>query len=230
LINHPLRGNVAGILTSQNPNTLEGLESRPSVRIHRISAELLHWTKLELGKLHRTQMDSGRASTLELLWGLPTSREVLRPSEPCLSLYSTKTEFGSPLGAGRGGAKPHFLHTFCWGEHHDIYRRSKAVLWPKIGHVRPTCQAGRPCNLVGRPSFLLAPLLGIGYLKHHLCWKRRQNDFWKCGNTWPAGQGDVAGQPHLGSVEPVLCATSFPRVIFFVTMPYFSHNEDMNGF
>jgi hypothetical protein len=39
---------------------------------------------------------------------------------------------------------------------------------------------------------------------------------------WPAS--------HLGSVEPVLCATSFPRVIFFVTMPHFGHNEDMHGF
>jgi hypothetical protein len=31
------------------------------------------------------------------------------------------------------------------------------VLWPKIGHVRSTCQAGQPCNLVGQPS-LVAPL------------------------------------------------------------------------
>jgi hypothetical protein len=45
-------------------------------------------------------MDSGRGSTLELLRGLPTSQEVLRPSEPHLSLYSTKIEFGSPLVGG----------------------------------------------------------------------------------------------------------------------------------
>jgi hypothetical protein len=43
-----------------------------------------------------------------------------------------------------------------------------------------------------------------------------------------ADQGDVAGWPHLGSVEPVLCAMSFPRVILSVTMPYFGHNEDMH--
>jgi hypothetical protein len=43
-------------------------------------------------------MDSGRAFVLELLRGLPTSWEVLRPSELRLSLYSTKIEFGSPLG------------------------------------------------------------------------------------------------------------------------------------
>jgi hypothetical protein len=48
-----------------------------------------------------------------------------------------------------GGSKPHFLHTFYRREHRGIYRRSKAVLWPKIGCVRPTCQAGQPCNLAG---------------------------------------------------------------------------------
>jgi hypothetical protein len=104
------------------------------------------------------------------------------------------------------------------------------VLWPKIGHVRPTCQVDRPCNLAGQPSFLLASPLGIRYLEHRLCWTCRQNGFWKCANTWPAGQGDVAIRPHLGSVEPVLCATSFPHVILSVTMPYFGHNEDMYGF
>jgi hypothetical protein len=57
----------------------------------------------------------------------------------------------------------------------------------KIGHGRPTCQTGRPRNLVERPSFLLAPPLGIGYLEHNLCWTRRQNNFLKCTNTWPAG-------------------------------------------
>jgi hypothetical protein len=33
-----------GIPTSQNPNIPEGLESRPSVRIHRILVELPHLT------------------------------------------------------------------------------------------------------------------------------------------------------------------------------------------
>jgi hypothetical protein len=46
----------------------------------------------------------------------------------------------------------------------------------------------------------------------------------------PAGQGDVAGWPHLGSVEPMLYATSFPHVILSMTLPYFGHNEDMHGF
>jgi hypothetical protein len=73
LVNHPLRGNVTGILTSRNPDILEGLESRFSVRIHRIPVELPHSTELELRKLRRTQTDFGRASALELLRGLPTS-------------------------------------------------------------------------------------------------------------------------------------------------------------
>jgi hypothetical protein len=103
------------------------------------------------------------------------------------------------------------------------------VMWPKIRHVGPTCQAGWPCNLVERPSFLLAPLLGIGCLEHRLCCARRQNGFCRCANTWPPGQGDVASRPNHGSVEPMLCATAFPCVILSATMPYFGHNEDMHG-
>jgi hypothetical protein len=62
-----------GILRSRNPNTPEGLESWLSVRICRIPPELPHSTDLELGNLRRTQMDSDRASALEILRGLPTS-------------------------------------------------------------------------------------------------------------------------------------------------------------
>jgi hypothetical protein len=75
-----------GILTSQNPRTPEGLESQVSVKIHRILAKLPDPTELELRKLHRTRTDSGRASALEQLRGLPTSWEVLWPSDPHLSL------------------------------------------------------------------------------------------------------------------------------------------------
>jgi hypothetical protein len=84
-----------GIPTSQNPDTPEGLESQLSVRICRILAELPHSTELELKNLYRTRTDSGRASALELLRGLPTSREVLQPSELCLSLYSTRMNLGA---------------------------------------------------------------------------------------------------------------------------------------
>jgi hypothetical protein len=105
------------------------------------------------------------------------------------------------------------------------------VLWLKIWHVRLTCQADQPCNLAGWPSFLLAPPLGIGYPDHRLYWTCRQNIFSKCAtHDRPTDQGDMAGRQHLGSVEPVLCATSFSRVILSVTMPYFRHNEDMDGF
>jgi hypothetical protein len=99
LANHPLQGNVAGIPTSRNPDTPEELESQLSVRIRRILIELPHSTEQELRKLRRTQMNSGRASALELLRGLPTSWEVLRPLEPHLSLYSTKIELGSTIGS-----------------------------------------------------------------------------------------------------------------------------------
>jgi hypothetical protein len=43
-----------GIPTSRDPDTPEGLESWLSVEIHRIPAELLHSTELELRKLCRT--------------------------------------------------------------------------------------------------------------------------------------------------------------------------------
>jgi hypothetical protein len=84
-----------GIPTSQNPDTPEGPESQLSARIRNNLAELLHSTELELRKLHRTRTDFGRASALELLRGLPTSRDVLRPSETNLSLYSTRMNMGT---------------------------------------------------------------------------------------------------------------------------------------
>jgi hypothetical protein len=90
LANRPLWGNAIGIPTSRNPDTLEGLESQLSVRIHRILVELLHSTEVELRKLRWTQTDYGRVSTLELLQGPPTSQEVLWPSEHHLSLYSMR--------------------------------------------------------------------------------------------------------------------------------------------
>jgi hypothetical protein len=87
-----------GILMRQNPDTPEGLESRLSVRICRIPVELMHSTELELEKLCRSRMDSDRAFALKLRRGLLTSWEVLWPSEPHLSLYSTKNELGSTIG------------------------------------------------------------------------------------------------------------------------------------
>jgi hypothetical protein len=87
------------ILTSWDPDTPEGLESRLSIGIRIIPAELPHSTELELVKLRPIQTDSNRASALELLQGFPTSREVLWTSKPRISLYSTKNELGSTIGS-----------------------------------------------------------------------------------------------------------------------------------
>jgi hypothetical protein len=165
-------------------------------------------------------MDSGRASALKLLRGLLTSREVLRPSEPYLSLYSTKIEFGSPLG----GAKPHFVHTFCQGEHGGIYRRIKSVPWLKLGLRRPTCQAGRPLNLAGRPILWQHHLSHIGYPSCRLKLTRVEDGFRKDSKPWPAGQRGVAGRPSCGLVQSELCATSSLHVILSVNTPGFGHN------
>jgi hypothetical protein len=56
-----------GILTNQDPDTPEGLESQLSVEMHRILVKLTHLTEQDLEKLCRTQMEFGRASALELL-------------------------------------------------------------------------------------------------------------------------------------------------------------------
>jgi hypothetical protein len=67
LANHPLRGNVMGIQTSQDPDTPKGLESQLSIRIRRILTEVPHSTEVELRKLYRIRMDSGSVVVLEQL-------------------------------------------------------------------------------------------------------------------------------------------------------------------
>jgi hypothetical protein len=76
--------------TSQNPDTLEGLESRLPVGIRRIPADLLQSTEREVGKLHRTLTDSGRASNLNLLRGHLTSQKSSGPQN--LASLSTLQE------------------------------------------------------------------------------------------------------------------------------------------
>jgi hypothetical protein len=137
------------IPTSRNSNTLEGLESWSSVEIHRIPVELPHSTELELEKLYRTRTNSDKASMLELLGGLPTSREVLRHSEPCLSLYSTKNKLGSTMEAKL---------TLSAGRSRRLFIRGvKSVLCVKVGLGGLTCQAGQPSRVARRPSFMAAP-------------------------------------------------------------------------
>jgi hypothetical protein len=95
LANHPLRGNVVGIPTSRNPDTLEGLESQLSIGIHRILAELLHSTEPELKKLCWTWMDS------QSFRARATLRTPDKPGSPpalktlSLSLYSTRMILGA---------------------------------------------------------------------------------------------------------------------------------------
>jgi hypothetical protein len=87
-----------------------------------------------------------------------------------------------------------------------------------------------PLDRPGGQVSSLHRLSHIGYSSYRLTLTCGENGIWKYANTWPADQGDVTGRPHLGSVDPVLCATSSPRVILSVTMPYFGHNEDLHGF
>jgi hypothetical protein len=56
-----------GILTGRDPDTPEGLESRLSIEIRIIPTKLPHLTELELRKHRQIRMDSGRASTLNVL-------------------------------------------------------------------------------------------------------------------------------------------------------------------
>jgi hypothetical protein len=70
-----------------------------SIEIRRIPIELPHSTELEQIKIHGIRTYSGRASVLKLLQGLLTSWEVLQPSEPRLSLYSTKNKLGRTIGS-----------------------------------------------------------------------------------------------------------------------------------
>jgi hypothetical protein len=79
-------------------------------------------------------MDFGRAFALELLIGLLTSREVLHPSEPHLSFYSTRTKLGSTLEA-KLTLSSHFLLGGVGG----IYRGVKSFLWVKVVLGGPTC-------------------------------------------------------------------------------------------
>jgi hypothetical protein len=224
LANHPLWGNVVGIPTSRDPNTTEELESRLSAGIRKILAEVPHSTDLELRKLHWTWMDSERASTLELLWGLPTSQEVLRPSEPCLSLYSTKIEFGSPLGGGLnltfftlsvGGSTVVFIG--------GVRRCSSRIM----GVWGPLVRAADFETWLGDHVYSLHRLSLIGYSSYRLTWTRGENSFWMYARTWPASQGCGASRPHFGSAGPGPCATSFLRVTLSMNTPGFGYNYGM---
>jgi hypothetical protein len=68
-----------GILTSWNPDTLEGLKQRLSIEIYRIPAELLHSSKLEPRNPIRPQTIPTKLSCSSYEEG---SRQARRPSDP----------------------------------------------------------------------------------------------------------------------------------------------------
>jgi hypothetical protein len=136
-------------------------------------------------------MDSSRASTLLLLSGLPTSQEVLQPSEPRLSLYSTRTKLWSTLEA-KLTLSSHFLPggvgvfigglSWCFGQK-----------WGLGGPlVRP---AGWPSRMARQPSLMAAPPFPPWILFlltwHDTCWKRN----FIGAKPWPAN-------PTLGPLGP----------------------------
>jgi hypothetical protein len=111
-----------------------------------------------------------------------------------------------------------------------VFIRVRRCYGRRLGAWGPLDRLAGHATWPGDQVSSLHHLSHIGYSSYRLTLTRGGNGFWKCVNTWPAGQGDVAGQPDFGSVGPVLYAMSFPRVILPVTMPYFGHNEDMHGF
>jgi hypothetical protein len=185
--------------TSRDSNTPEGLESRFSVRIHRIPAELSHLTELELKKLCRSRMDSSRTSALKLLGGLPTSWEVLRPSEPLLSLS--------------------ILQEWTWEHHRGLNLtfftlsagRSKRVfigglsrrLGQSLGSGGPHVKLASHLTWSGDQALWQHRLSHIGYPSCRLKLTHVEIDFKKMPNP---------GWPHLVSVGPGLFATSSPCV------------------
>jgi hypothetical protein len=114
------------------------------------------------------------------------------------------------------------------GEHHGIYRRSKAVLWLKIGHVGRTCQASWPCNLAGRPSFSLhrhwaLDTLSTTSAEHvdKMVFGNAPTHGWSAKVMWPAGHS-------LTRLSPCFVPHHF-LVSLSMTMPYFGHNVDMHA-
>jgi hypothetical protein len=87
---------------------------------------------------------------LELLCGLPTSWEVLRPSEPHLSLYSTRTKLGNTLEA-KLTISSHFLSggvgVFIGGEVGALGKSGA-----RGAHLsgRPAISGGRAAKFHGR--------------------------------------------------------------------------------
>jgi hypothetical protein len=156
---------------------------------------------------------------LELLWGLPTSQEVLRPSKPRLSLYSTRMNLEALQGLNLTFSTP-------------SARRSRRVfigglsrcLDQSWGSRGPLVKPASHLTWLGGQALWQHRLSHIGYPSCQLKLTRVEDGFRKDTKSWPAGR------PHFGSAGPRLCATLSPCIILSVTTPGFGHNEDIYGF
>jgi hypothetical protein len=164
-------------------------------------------------------MDSGRASALELLRGLPTSWEVLQPSEP------------HPLSL--------VYKEWTW-EH---YRKLKLTFFTLSAERSRRVFIGGLSRCLGQNWGSEGPLVrpaGQALWQHHLSyigypsWQlkltRVEDGFWKDRKPWLTGQGGVAGWPSVGLVGPEFCAMSSSCVILSMPISYFGYNKDTHGF
>jgi hypothetical protein len=104
------------------------------------------------------------------------------------------------------------------------------VHWLKVGLGGPLVRRASQLGWLGGKVSWLHQLWALDTLCTDLRWHIGKAKNLKRWHTWPAGQGGGADRSHFGSVGPGLCATSSPRVIFSVTMPYFGHIENIHGF
>jgi hypothetical protein len=200
LVNYPLWDNVTGIPTSQNPDTPEGLESRLYIKIHRILAELSNLIELELGKLCRSQMDSGRASTLELLQGLPTSREVFRPSEPRLSLsLSTLQEW---TWEHYRGLNLTFFTPSIGRSRRVFIRGLSRCLGRSLGSRGPLVRTTGHLTWLGGQVLWRTAFLTLDTLLTDLSWHVLKTDFKKTPNPSQPAKGVGPVGPTLAQLGP----------------------------
>jgi hypothetical protein len=119
---------------------------------------------------------------LELLWALLTSQEVLRPSEPRLSVYSANNELGSTIWS-QTSLSSHHLSGRTWG----VFIGCEEDLHRKLEVVWITWMAGRSYTWpVGQPS----PPSGITDLVWHvyeMVFDNTSNPGWLAKEVGPVG-------------------------------------------
>jgi hypothetical protein len=97
-------------------------------------------------------------------------------------------------------------------------------LGPNWGSGSPHFKPASHITWSGDQALWQHYLCHFGYPFCRLKLTHVEDRFWKGAKPWPSDR------LPFGSVRPWLCATSSPHVILSVTMSYFGHNEDMNGF